>query len=234
MSNSLKTRRIIVQDAPELDPKKLLREGVAALGLKMPSTTLEDLQIYLEELQVWNARTNLTGSKDPRDMVIKHFLDSLAVLQFAGRLASLIDLGSGAGFPGLVLKLARPTLKLTLVESRQKKVAFLEYLVSRLKLTGVEVVQTHLTPALARKWEPKVEVVVSRAAFLLPRLLELGAPLLTPGGLLLALKSVNLADLELETARSACPLLGLEPLESHKYHLPISGEPRLLLLSRKG
>ena len=233
MSNAVKTKKSIGKNPPEMDPVALLKEGVAALGLKLPPATLEHLQIYLEELQVWNAKTNLTGLKDPRDMVIKHFLDSLAVLPFVGQAASLIDLGSGAGFPGLVLKLARPALNLTLVESRQKKAAFLEYLVSRFKLTGVEVVQTHLTPALAQKWEPKVDAVVSRAAFLLPRLLELGAPLLAPGGMLLALKSVNLAGLELETAGSACPLLGLEPLEPHTYHLPISGEPRLLMMCRK-
>jgi len=222
-----------VQAPPEIDPLALLTEGVVALGLELPPATLEQLRIYLEELQVWNAKTNLTGLKNPRDMIIKHFLDSLAVSPFLGRAVSLIDLGSGAGFPGLVLKLARPELNLTLVEARQKKTAFLEYLVSRLRLTGVEVVQTHLTPSLARKREPKVDAVVSRATFLLPRLLELAEPLLATGGLVLALKSVHLTGLELETASSACPLLGLEPLEHHIYHLPISGEPRLLVMCRK-
>jgi len=229
----LNKRKRNAPDGPEIEPLALLTEGAGALGLKLPPATLEQLRIYLEELQVWNARTNLTGLKNPRDMVIKHFLDSLAVLPFVNGAVSLVDLGSGAGFPGLVLKLARPALNLTLVESRQKKAAFLEYLVSRLRLTGVTVVQTHLTPALAREWEPKVAVVVSRAAFLLPRLLELAEPLLAPGGLLLALKGVHLSGLELETARSACPLLGLEPLQLHKYCLPISGEPRLLVMCHK-
>jgi 16S rRNA (guanine527-N7)-methyltransferase len=229
----LKTKKNIGQESPEFEPLSLLEEGAAALGLELTPATLEHLLIYLEELQIWNAKTNLTGLKNPRDMVIKHFLDSLAVLPFVDRAASLIDLGSGAGFPGLVLKLAHPTVNLTLVESRQKKVAFLEYLTSRLGLTGVEVAHTHLTPSLARKWEPKVDAVISRATFLLPRFLELAEPLLAPGGLLLALKSVNMAGLELETANSACPLLGLEPLEHHIYHLPISGEPRLLVMCRK-
>ena len=115
MSNSLKTKKNIVHDSPEMDLKMLLAEGVAALGLQLPPATLEHLRVYLEELQIWNAKTNLTGLKNPRDMVIKHFLDSLAVLPFVGRAVSLIDLGSGAGFPGLVLKLAHPALNLTLV-----------------------------------------------------------------------------------------------------------------------
>jgi 16S rRNA (guanine527-N7)-methyltransferase len=203
------------------------------LDLKLAPVALEQLRIYLEELQLWNAKINLTSLKNPRDIVIKHFLDSLAVLPYVGPAASMVDLGSGAGFPGLVLKLARPSLTLTLVESRQKKTAFLEYMISRLRLTSVQIVQTHLTKSTARKWEPKVAAVVSRAAFLLPRLIELAAPLLAPGGLVLALKSVHLPGLELETAGSAGAVLGLGPLEQHKYLLPISGEPRLLIMTRK-
>jgi 16S rRNA (guanine527-N7)-methyltransferase len=223
----------IVPETLESDPLALLTEGAAALDLEMAPAVLGHLQIYLEELKLWNAKINLTGLKTDRDIVIKHFLDSLAVLPFLGDAASLVDLGSGAGFPGLVLKLARPQLTLTLVEARQKKAAFLEYVASRCGLAGVQVVQTHLTRPLAQKWEPKVAAVVSRAAFILPRLLELAAPLLAPGGVVLALKGVHLALGELEASGSAAPLLGLGPLEQHKYHLPISGESRLLVMARK-
>jgi 16S rRNA (guanine527-N7)-methyltransferase len=215
------------------EPLALLTEGVAALGLELADATLEHLTVYLEELKLWNAKTNLTGLKTDRDIVIKHFLDSLAVLPFLDGVASVVDLGSGGGFPGLVLKLGQPEVTLTLVEARDRKAAFLEYLVARFRLTGVEVVQTHLTPSLAQKWQPKGAAVVSRAAFILPRLLELAAPLLAPGGLVLALKGVNLALGELEAAGSAAQLLGLGPLEKHKYFLPISGEPRLLVMARK-
>jgi 16S rRNA (guanine527-N7)-methyltransferase len=225
-------KKIMDHKTPETEPLALLAEGSAALGLELAPATLEHLHVYLEELKLWNAKINLTGLKTDRDIVIKHFLDSLAVLPFLDA-ASLVDLGSGAGFPGLVLKLARPHLALTLVEAREKKAAFLEYLASRLGLADVRVVQTHLTPALARKWEPKVAAVVSRATFFLPRLLEVAAPLLEPGGLVLALKGVHPAAGELETAGSACSLLGLGSLNLHKYYLPLSGEPRLLVMARK-
>jgi len=214
-------------------PLDLLHEGVAALGLDLAPNVLEQLQIYLEELKLWNTRTNLTALKTDRDIVIKHFLDSLAVLPWLDGAASVMDLGSGGGFPGLVLKLALPEVALTLVEARERKAAFLEYLVARFRLTGVQVAQTHLTPYLAQKWQPKVAAVVSRAAFILPRLLELAAPLLAPGGVVLALKGVHPACGELEAAGSAGPLLGLGALEQHRYDLPISGEPRLLVLARK-
>jgi 16S rRNA (guanine527-N7)-methyltransferase len=222
-----------VHEPPFSDPLDLLTAGVAALGLELPPATLGHLQVYLEELKLWNAKTNLTGLKTDRDIVIKHFLDSLAVLPFLEGVTSLVDLGSGGGFPGLVLKLARPQIHLTLVEARERKAAFLEYLAARCSLTGVQVVQTHLTPSLAHKWEPKVAAVISRAAFILPRLLELATPLLAPGGVVLALKGVHLAPGELEASGSAAQVLGLGPLEQHQYRLPISGEPRLLVMARK-
>jgi 16S rRNA (guanine527-N7)-methyltransferase len=223
----------MTHQTPEPEPLALLAEGAAALGLELAPAVLGRFQVYLEELKLWNAKINLTALKTDRDIVIKHFLDSLAVLPWLDAAPSLVDLGSGAGFPGLVLKLIQPPMALTLVEARQKKAAFLEYLASRLRLAGVEVAQIHLTPAQARQWEPKVAAVVSRAAFFLPRFLELAAPLLVPGGLALALKGVHLRGGELEGARAVAARLGLGPLEPHNYELPISHEPRLLVLARK-
>jgi 16S rRNA (guanine527-N7)-methyltransferase len=217
----------------ESEPLALLAEGAAALGLELAPQVLERFQVYLDELKLWNAKINLTALKADREIIIKHFLDSLAVWPWLEAAPSLVDLGSGAGFPGLVLKLVQPALTLTLVEARQKKAAFLEYLASRLRLTAVEVVQTHFTPARARRWEPKVAAVVSRAAFSLSRFLKLAAPLLATGGLALALKGVHLSAGELEEAATAAPLLNLGSLEQHQYHLPISGEPRLLVRARK-
>ena len=117
----------------------LLQEGAAALGLELTQAKVAQFHFYLTQLQLWNQRVNLTALKTDRDIVIKHFLDSLAILPFLGEPRSLADLGSGPGFPGLALKLVRPELKLTLVEAREKKAAFLEYLVSCLKLPGVTV-----------------------------------------------------------------------------------------------
>jgi len=216
-----------------LQPGDLLSEGIAVLGLKLPPQALDHFRIYLEELQRWNARINLTGLKTDQDIVSKHFLDSLAILPFLEESRSLADLGSGPGFPGLALKLVRPALTLTLVEARAKKAAFLQYLVSRLQLKGVEVAQVHLTPALARQWGPRFEAVTSRAAFPLARFLELAAPLLLPGGRVLALKGPNLPAAEMDAAQKRCSSLGLGPLELHHYLLPLTGEPRALVLGRR-
>jgi 16S rRNA (guanine527-N7)-methyltransferase len=215
------------------DPLLLLREGAAALGIELSGEVLSQFGVYLQELQTWNARVNLTGLKAPRDMVIKHFLDSLAVLPLLEDAPSLADLGSGAGFPGLVLKLARPDLNLCLVESRGKKVAFLEYLVALWKLPGVEIIQAHLTPKLAREWGPRFAMVTSRATFSLKRFLELAAFLLLPGGRALALKGPELPSQEIEAARQCLEALKLGTLEIIEKRLPVTGEARRYVMVRK-
>jgi len=215
------------------DPLLLLQEGAAALGLSLPQAVLAQFQVYLKELQTWNARVNLTGLKSPRDMVIKHFLDSLAILPFLEDAPSLADLGSGAGFPGLVLKLARPDLSVTLVESRGKKAAFLEYLAGLWQLPGLEIIQVHLTPKLAREWGPRFAVVISRAAFSLKYFLELAAPLLLPGGRALALKGPGLSPQEIQEAQKLLTRVQLGSLEFTEIQLPISREPRLLVIAKK-
>ena len=219
------------QSPATLDPMDLLQEGARTLRLELGPAALKQFHFYLTQLQLWNQRVNLTGLKTGPEMVSKHFLDSLAVLPFLKPARSLADLGSGPGFPGLVLKLVRPELELTLVEARGKKAAFLEYLIACLKLPGVTVAQTNLTVAAARQWGPRFEAVVSRAAFKLRQFLELAAPLLLPGGLALALKGPHLARRELAAAVTAAPLLGLTPPEPQPYHLPLSGEPRLAVLA---
>ena len=221
------------QAPPLFDPMILLQEGVKVLGLELSSNTLKQLDHYLSQLQVWNQRVNLTGLTDSRDLVIKHFLDSLAVLPYIEGAPSLADLGSGAGFPGLVLKLARPDLALTLVESRGKKAAFLEYLVALWQLPGVEIIQAYLTPRLAREWGPRFAVVVSRATFPLKRFLELAAPLLLPGGRALALKGPEMPSREIEAAHQSLSRLNLSGLEISENRLPMSGEARLYVMVQK-
>jgi 16S rRNA (guanine527-N7)-methyltransferase len=213
---------------------ELLVRGAGELGVDLDAGAQDAFRVYLEELQRWSARINLTALRTAGDIVRKHFLDSLAALPFLGEAASLADVGAGAGFPGLPLKLVRPGLKLTLVEARGKKAAFLEYLVGLLDLGDVEVAATHLTPALARAWGPRYAAVVSRGAFPLDRFLPLAAPLLLPNGRVLALKGPNLPRPELDAARRLAPALGLTPPVINTYRLPLSGEPRLAVTAIKG
>lgn len=151
--------------------------------MALDGRALERLDRYLELLARWNGRINLTRVVAPREVVAKHFLDSLAMVPHLAGVATLIDVGSGAGFPGVVVAVARPDLQVTLVESVQKKAAFLEALRRELGLPLV---------VEARRLE-KMEggqsfgCAVSRATLAPAEWVERGAPLVAPGGLLIAM-----------------------------------------------
>jgi len=143
--------------------------------------------IYLNELLEWNKRFNLTAVTDPEEIRIRHFEDSLTVLQ-AIDLAeqSVVDVGAGAGFPGIPLKIVRPGIKLTLIEATRKKAEFLKHLINVLGLTGVEVLWGR-AEELAN-YHGKYEVAVSRAVAKFPLLVKYCLPLLKIGGIFVALK----------------------------------------------
>lgn len=120
----------------------VLKEGAASFGLSLHDYTVTQFAVYLKELRTWNEKTNLTGSQSDKEVVIKHFVDSMVACQVILPLrdSQLIDIGSGAGFPGLVLKLVIPEINVTLLDPSQKRVAFLRHLIGKLHLKNIEVV----------------------------------------------------------------------------------------------
>ena len=215
------------------DPEALLSAGTQELGLSLSPAALEQFLFYGKELLRWNARVNLTGLKNLPDVVIRHFLDSLAVWPWIKDLHSLADIGAGAGFPGLPLKLALPHLHLTLIESTGKKTVFLQYIIAHLGLVDVAVRQVHLTPALARQWGPSFQGVITRATFPLARYLELGAPLVKPGGQLIALKGPGLGEGEWQEAMAPAGKNACGFPARYEYELPLAGEKRWLVVWEK-
>jgi 16S rRNA (guanine527-N7)-methyltransferase len=178
--------------APTVDVAPLrpeLEAGLRALGLDAALAT--PLLDYLALLARWNATYNLTAIRDPREMVAKHLLDSLAMHPHVDAIAaaggSLADLGTGPGLPGIPLALAKPGLRVTLVESNGKKVRFLREAVRKLGLMNVEVVESRIEAFDA---PGRFDAITARALATLPLILELGGHLLRPGGVLLAMKGV--------------------------------------------
>ena len=130
-----------------LDPaeaRNLLERGVRAMGLDLASEQIEQFLAYLALLLKWNRKMNLTALRSPREIIIHHFLDSLLLLPHLPQSARLLDIGSGAGFPGLPLKIARPGLTIDLVEATAKKASFLKEAVRRLGLSGMNVIPVFL------------------------------------------------------------------------------------------
>lgn len=169
--------------------RERLDAGLASLGLD--SAIAAPLLDYLQLLLRWNRAYNLTAVREPLDMVDKHLLDSLAMHPYVDAIAraggTLADLGTGAGLPGIPLAIAKPGLRVTLVESNGKKVRFLREVVRKLALADVEVVESRIE---AFDRPEAFDGITARALASLPLILQLGGHLLKPGGQLLAMKGV--------------------------------------------
>ncbi len=160
----------------------------------LPPATLEKLSRYLELLLRWNRKVNLTGLQDPRTIVRRLFAESLYaanVIQLAGW---LVDVGSGAGFPGLALKLIAPDLRVTLIEARHKKCAFLKEVARECGFAGVEVVaESFQLWAAGVSAATRADIITTRAVDVAPELLQACRKLLLPYGFLVLFTSPELA-----------------------------------------
>ncbi len=205
-------------------------------GVSLPEEAGKNFDDYLELLGRGNQRANLTRITSRREVYIRHFLDALELLRWRDNPpVPVLDVGSGAGVPGIPLKLARPALELTLLESVRKKTDFLRETVQSLGLCGVKVV-TGRAEELGRQEEyrEKYLLVVSRALARLDILLELCLPFVATGGFFAAYKGTGYAG-ELEQAGLALAELGAKTEEIHRYMLPeVTGERALLIFRKTG
>jgi 16S rRNA (guanine527-N7)-methyltransferase len=193
--------------------------------------TEEKFDLYLEELLYWNKKFNLTAITDPEEIKIKHFSDSLAIFKILPiKDEKIIDIGTGAGFPGIPIKIDRPETDLYLVESKKKKAEFLGNVVKKLDLKKTSIVCGRIEE-VARKFLSFFDIAVSRQVSPLPILLEYSMPVLRTGGVLVAYKGENVYE-EVDLAQNALEILGgkvekIEEIEVSKDH------KRTLVLVRK-
>ena len=190
-----------------------LNSGAKKLGLFLNSGQLEQFSIYCRELLAWNQRMNLTAITDYEEVQIKHFLDSLTVtLAFKQPISNtdlrLIDVGTGAGLPGLPLKILLPDIKLVLLEATAKKAVFLRHLYSKLKLSNIEIIVGRAEEvAHLPQYREKFDMVLSRGVAPLPTLVELTLPFGTIGGSSIAQKKGDIEP-EISQADKAIKMLG--------------------------
>ena len=207
-------------------------------GLGLTEGQLAQFAHYAELLVEWNAtRLNLTRLTSPRDIAVKHFLDSLAVLKATEIApgASVLDIGTGAGLPGLALKIARPDLAVTLLDGTAKKLAFCRAVSEDLHLNRVTTRHARAEDAGRRPdGAAAYDLVTARAVAPLEKLLPWCAPFVRPGGVVIALKGASVAG-ELPAARPVARRLGLTLLPPVAVALPEADEPtvRQVVLARK-
>jgi 16S rRNA (guanine527-N7)-methyltransferase len=211
----------------------LLAETAAEWGIALSPAQLEQFATYAAELQHWNERANLTAITDPTAITTRHFLDSLrCALSWGTQPHTVVDIGAGAGFPGLPLKLAYPALRLTLVESVGKKTAFLDHLVCLLNLEGVTIVRgraEHVAHEPAHR--EQYDLVVARAVAALRVLAEYCLPFARVGGGFLAPKGAAVQE-EADAAAGALATLGGHLSRVERVVLP-GEEPRSLVVVEK-
>lgn len=183
-----------------------LDAGLAALGLA--PALADPLTRYLALMLRWNAAYNLTAIRDPREMVTKHLLDSLAMAPAVAGLATLADLGTGPGLPGIPLAIATPGLRVTLVESNGKKARFMREALRQLDLGNAEVAESRIE-ALDRPGQ--FAAITARALATLPQILALGGHLIAADGVLLAMKGAR-PDEEIAALPPGWALRDLRPL----------------------
>jgi len=209
----------------------ILEEGAAQLGISLTEDRLNSFAAYLRELNLWRGRINLLSRGDDREIIVKDFLDSLTIVKYLSMNSLVMDLGSGAGFPGIPLKIVRPDLKLLLLEATRKKVFFLKEAQRKLGLIDVEIRWVGEDRGLEDLWGA-FDFVVSRAFGSLPKFAENGIQFSKRGGILLAMKGKKGKE-ELEESLHFLERMGLSLLFREEVRLPFLHQERVLIGLRK-
>lgn len=215
--------------------KDYLKDATDKYGISLSDEQLDQFDKYYQLLVEWNEKINLTAITEPREVAIKHMVDSLSCWQadlFEAGIA-VIDVGTGAGFPGIPLKIYRPDIKLILLDSLNKRIKFLQTVVDELGLKDVKCIHARAEEAARNKaLREKFDLVVSRAVARLPVLAEYCLPFVKTGGIFAALKGMKFAE-EATDAKKALSMLGGSQPECVEIKLPYLEDKRAVIYIKK-
>lgn len=188
---------------------------------------------YMELLLDWNEKINLTAITEKEDIILKHFKDSLTIEEFIPENAKVIDVGTGAGFPGIPLKIVRKDISLTLLDSLNKRIKFLDEVVNNLELENVETIHSRAEDAgMNKKYREQYDIATSRAVANLSTLLEYLMPFVKVGGSVICMKGPNIEE-ELNNAKHAISELGGEIQEIKNFKLEGTDNERNIIIIKK-
>jgi 16S rRNA (guanine527-N7)-methyltransferase len=211
---------------------RLVDEGASAMNMHLERSQIDQFAIHAKELVAWNQSVNLTAITDPVGIAVKHFLDTLPLSPFLPTGSSVLDIGSGGGFPGIPLKVVRPDLHIMLIDGTRKKVSFQKHIINTLALEDIEArhVRAEDLERASRSEPRRYDIIVSKAVSKLDVFLDLAVPLLRRPGAMIAMKGKSVQT-ELEAVRSRIEANDLSLL-THKYLLPhLDIERSLIVLS---
>jgi 16S rRNA (guanine527-N7)-methyltransferase len=205
---------------------------VSKIGIKIEDNQLNQFSLYGELLVEWNEKINLTSITDPEEIMVKHFLDSLTLAQWVQG-NDVADIGTGAGFPGVPLKIILPNKNFSLVDSLAKRLDFLQELILKLGLNKVNTIHARAEDfGRDTQFRGQYDTVVSRAVARLPVLLEYAIPVLKVGGVFLAAKGSQ-AEEEIKESGNALTILGARIKDIKKFNLGEGAEHRSIVIIEK-
>ncbi|HSQ90117.1 16S rRNA (guanine(527)-N(7))-methyltransferase RsmG [Romboutsia sp.] len=218
-----------------MNNRDILKKGLESLGITASDKILNDFKIYREILVDWNQKMNLTGIEEEKEVYIKHFLDSVSSVKnnYIKDGVSIIDVGTGAGFPGIPLRICLENISLTLLDSLNKRINFLQEVSNTLELDNIEFIHGRAEDfGKSEEYREQYDVATARAVAGLPILMEFCVPFIKVGGYFVCLKGPN-ANLELEESKPAMEVLGIEFIEKIDVELPETDLNHNILVFKK-
>ena len=194
---------------------------------------LQKFYQYMNLLIEWNEKINLTAIVEPKEIILKHFIDSLTIVQYIKPNESVIDIGTGAGFPGIPIKILRKDLKITLLDSLNKRIKFLDEVIKELGLENINAVHARIEEyAKNKQYREKYDVATSRAVANLTTLSEYMLPMVKIKGRAICMKGSEISD-EISKSKKSIKILGGEIVNIEEFTLPKSDNKRNLILIEK-
>lgn len=213
--------------------KQNMKQYAKQIGIVLEEEQIEQFYQYEKLLLIWNEKINLTAITKPEEIILKHFIDSMTIAKYIGANKKLIDVGTGAGFPGIPLKIIRKDIKITLLDSLNKRVQFLNEIIKQLKLEEIETVHGRVEEfGKNKKYREKFDYATSRAVANLTTLSEYLLPLVKIEGKCICMKGSTVKE-EIDQSQKAIAILGGKIEEIEAFQLPESDIDRHIILLRK-
>lgn len=213
--------------------KQNMKQYAKKIGIVLEEEQIEQFYQYEKLLLIWNEKINLTAITKPEEIILKHFIDSMTIAKYIGANKTLIDVGTGAGFPGIPLKIIRKDIKITLLDSLNKRVQFLNEIIKQLKLEEIETVHGRVEEfGKNKKYREKFDYATSRAVANLTTLSEYLLPLVKIEGKCICMKGSTVKE-EIDQSQKAIAILGGKIEEIEAFQLPESDIDRHIILLRK-
>jgi len=208
-----------------------LIEKANSIGVEISQKQAEQFYTYMELLLEWNEKMNLTAITDPEEVILKHFIDSLTIIPYLKEADTVLDIGTGAGFPGIPLKILEENKKFTLLDSLNKRIIFLQTVITELELKNIQAIHGRAEEFVSKERET-YDIVTSRAVARLNVLLEYMLPFVKVGGRCICMKSFEIEE-ELKEAKKAIEILGGEIEKIDEITLPNTDIKRKIVVIKK-